>query len=111
MKRYCDPDAERSAELIHSIEISESHDAKQFVTFWTKGQRLGNEWAERVGLRSFHDPAVYHAGDGNYGWLPKMFPGKQNEGWSTHFHLDTPLPPDISRFADQIPAAILKQLT
>ena len=94
---------------MHSVEVSEAHDARQFLTFWCKGQKPGRTWAARHGLPDRHDPAIYHVGPGNYGWLPGMFPGKESQGWSTHYHLDLPGAPswaDLEPYLDAIPTTI-----
>ena len=83
---------------MHSVEISEEGDARPFLTFWLKGQKVGRAWAARHGLDNRHDTAIYHQGEGNYGWLPGMFPGKECEAWQTHFHLDLPALPQWADF-------------
>lgn len=111
MQRFNDPAATVNPALVHTVEISEAHDARQFFTLWLKGEaRNCAEWvAEHPGLVDRHDPAIYHVGAGNYGWMPAVYPQGPADGWSKHYHVDTPDKPvwaDFAPYLDQIPEAL-----
>lgn len=114
MRRFNDPGALVNPALVHTVEVSEAGDAQQFFTLWLKGGTKGElgaaaKWAQSKGLLSNHKVEIYHAGAGNYGWLPQVWPGKESEGWSRHYHVDLAGPPvwtDFTPYVDQIPEAL-----
>ena len=112
MNRFHDPFAEQNEYLIHTVEISDERDPENFVTFWFKGQKQGRAWAAEHGIKEKHDPAIYHT-TGKYTWMPDVFPGKESQGWSTHFHVDLREQPtfeDLERFAADLPLRLLAQI-
>lgn len=115
--RFCDLEAESSDKPIHTVEISDSRSVRQFITLWFKGKDKGSAWAEANGNAGLHDPEVYHREKTEPDFQPfisRLWPGKESEGWSNHYHIDLNRPPQLSDFdslTSIIPDSILTELT
>ena len=108
MIRISDPDSPATIWLVHTVEIGPT-----FITFWLKGQLPGRAWAAKHGLKDKHNTEVYHVGEGNYAWLPGVFPGKESQGWSQHYHVDLSAPPtlaDFTPYLDETPPALHRMI-
>lgn len=114
MERFNDPNAADNPALVHTVEVSTEAGGPHFFTLWVKGGTKGElgdaaKWAKAAGLKSYHDTDVFHQGEGNYGWLPKVYPGKETQGWGRHYHVVLAAPAcwaDFAPYLDQIPEAL-----
>lgn len=103
--RFLDANAEDGDFLIHAVDFSDSRSKQHFLTVWTKHKRP--DWSDRW---PDHNRDVYHL---DPPWIPETFPGKEKEGWSTHYHVNLIAPPtlaDLEPFLEHIPPAILEQM-
>ena len=103
--RFIDPDAEYSLALVHTVDLSDERSVQQFVTLWTKGKRP--DWSDRM---PDHARDVYHR---DPPWLPTAFPGKEQKGWQTHYHLNLRSAPtwdDLQPFLSELSPALRADL-
>lgn len=104
-ERFIFKDAPASPYAIHAVDFSDERSCQHFVTVWTKGKMPG--WDGRW---PHHNRDVYHR-DGP--WIPATFPGKEKEGWSSHYHVNLGHPPnaaDLEPFAEHIPPPLMQQI-
>lgn len=115
--RFSDLNAPHNGCDVHTVELSDCRSMQHFVTLWFKGQKAGERWAQQVGNSGLHKPEVYHREKTEPDFQPfisRLWPGKESEGWPTHYHIDLAAEPqyaDVSGLFCLLPQSIVDELS